>query len=123
MRISEEEAQRWGCTKLGIMSPFEITTDTMRTRPLSAPPPVGDATTSGYNTDPPIEQLIAIYKWHEAAEQEHNRVRKEVALRLMENRFISLKKLAQELSISRPTLYAWQQEHLPDRPDSGNGHD
>ena len=63
-----------------------------------------------FDYNPDTDRLIEAYRFWQAIEDDAVATKKEIVARLMEYRYIKLAALAEELGISRPTLYAWQRE-------------
>lgn len=106
MRITEQQAKRWDMlSKTGDGSRYAGATAERLADARNTSARVQDL-----ELEPEVEDLIDAYQHWQAIEDDAATMRKEIALRLMEYRFISISKLAEELGISRPTLYAWQKE-------------
>lgn len=104
MRITEAEARRWDMRydpqRAGLVM---IAEEIARRRNT-------EIKTPDLKLDPDVEELVSQYNYWHAIETDAVNMKKEIAIRLMEYRFISITKLAEELRISRPTLYAWKEE-------------
>ena len=109
MYISEQEARRWRLLAPGPVGMERVFAPPLRLIPKSVEP-LQQTPAEELDIEPSPDTLIeAFQKWRQVKD-EVTAIEKEIALRLMEYRYISIKKLAEELGISRPTLYAWQSE-------------
>lgn len=107
VRITEQQARRWDMlskTSADALSRAGETAERLASERNTS------ARIEDLELEPEVEDLIEAYQHWQTIENDAALMRKEIALRLMEYRFISISKLAEELGISRPTLYAWQKE-------------
>lgn len=111
MQISRYDAARLGFTMTNdggvVPNPYQII--------YQLPPKLPDKPADDEIIySPSTEQMILLFKQHEEAARKHDEIRREIAVLLLQDRYISVKKLAEELGVSRPTLYVWERELYAD---------
>lgn len=92
MKISPEEAAEWGLWTVRVKLDDSVIPDEQP------------------DTDPPTERLIQAYRGMSFEVWSLQDRMKRLAVRLMDDKYISVSELARELNVSRQTLYAWYQE-------------
>lgn len=115
MQISEAQAKRWGIT---VFHARRVRAFYVAIAAHLKNDPIPTETDVELDLDPLEIVMAQAYVDWEKLEQYAARMKKEIAVRRMDSR-TPLTAIAEQLRISRPTLYAWQKEisNSPESPE------